>query len=44
MCVTDIDGKPTRQAGRGGLGAVLGSKGIRAIVVKNPEKTKVSLS
>lgn len=41
LCITDIDGKPTRQAGRGGMGAVLGSKGIKAIVVKNTKKTRV---
>lgn len=41
ICVTDIDGIPTRQAGRGGIGAVLGSKGIKAIVVSNPGKSKV---
>lgn len=29
---TDMEGEPTRQAGRGGLGAVMGSKGIKAIV------------
>jgi len=29
---TDMEGVPTRQAGRGGLGAVMGSKGIKAIV------------
>jgi aldehyde:ferredoxin oxidoreductase len=29
---TDMEGAPTRQAGRGGLGAVMGSKGVKAIV------------
>lgn len=29
---TDGDGAPTRQAGRGGIGAVMASKGIKAIV------------
>ena len=28
----DVDGNPSRVAGRGGLGAVLGSKGIKAII------------
>jgi aldehyde:ferredoxin oxidoreductase len=41
ICVTDVDGKPTRQAGRGGVGAVLGSKGIKAIVFKNPSKSRI---
>ncbi len=35
ISVTDIDGIPTRQAGRGGLGAVMGSKGLKAIVVND---------
>ncbi len=29
---TDLDNLPTRHAGRGGLGAVMGSKGIKAVV------------
>ncbi|GMB01576.1 aldehyde ferredoxin oxidoreductase C-terminal domain-containing protein [Pelosinus sp. IPA-1] len=29
---TDMEGDPTRQAGRGGMGAVMGSKGIKAII------------
>jgi len=33
VAVTDIDGRPTRHAGRGGTGAVVGSKGIKAIVL-----------
>jgi len=33
IAVTDQDGRPSRQAGRGGLGAVMGSKGIKAIVL-----------
>ncbi|MCL5957959.1 MAG: aldehyde ferredoxin oxidoreductase [Chloroflexi bacterium] len=31
--VTDMNGWPSRAAGRGGLGAVMGSKGLKAIVV-----------
>ena len=30
---TDLDGRPCRAAGRGGLGAVMGSKGLKALVV-----------
>jgi aldehyde:ferredoxin oxidoreductase len=30
---TDLDGRPCRAAGRGGLGAVMGSKGLKAIIV-----------
>ncbi|MDL1972385.1 MAG: aldehyde ferredoxin oxidoreductase [Deltaproteobacteria bacterium] len=33
VAVTDMDGRPTRHAGRGGLGAVMGSKGLKAIVI-----------
>jgi aldehyde:ferredoxin oxidoreductase len=38
---TDMDGYPCRAAGRGGLGAVMGSKGLKAIVVeKNARKAE----
>jgi aldehyde:ferredoxin oxidoreductase len=30
---TDADGRPCRAAGRGGLGAVMGSKGLKALLV-----------
>ncbi len=30
---TDMDGRPTRHAARGGGGAVMGSKGVKAIVI-----------
>ena len=33
VAVTDIEGRPTRHAGRGGMGAVMGSKRVKAIVV-----------
>jgi len=33
IAVTDTDGRPVRHAGRGGLGAVMGSKRVKAIVV-----------
>ena len=33
ICFNDIDNHPSRYAGRGGLGAVLGSKGLKFIVV-----------
>jgi aldehyde:ferredoxin oxidoreductase len=32
---SDVDGRPCRAAGRGGLGAVMGSKGLKAIVVES---------
>ncbi len=33
IAITDIDGRPTRHCGRGGTGAVMGSKGLKAIVL-----------
>jgi len=33
IAVTDIEGRPTRHCGRGGLGAVMGAKGVKVIVV-----------
>jgi aldehyde:ferredoxin oxidoreductase len=33
VALTDPDGRPSRHAARGGLGAVMGSKGIKAIVI-----------
>ena len=30
---SDIDGRPCRAAGRGGLGAVMGAKGLKAVLV-----------
>ena len=36
---SDIDGRPCRAAGRGGLGAVMGSKGLKAVVVDQGGKS-----
>ena len=33
VAFTDKEGRPTRHAGRGGLGAVMGSKGLKAIII-----------
>lgn len=41
---TDFDGRPCRAAGRGGLGAVMGSKGLKAIVVHRGGKNAVRLA
>ena len=48
IAFTDMEPRPTRHAGRGGVGAVMGAKGVKVIVVsdvgaerrtpKNPEK------
>ena len=35
---TDPDGNPSRAAGRGGLGAVMGSKGLKALIVSKAGK------
>ncbi len=50
IAITDMELRPTRHAGRGGLGAVMGSKGVKVIVLddtgmkmrspKDPEKFK----
>jgi aldehyde:ferredoxin oxidoreductase len=52
VAVTDMEQRPTRHAGRGGVGAVMGSKGIKAIILddtdmqmrppKDPEKFKAA--
>ena len=34
VCHTDIDGKPGRLSARGGLGAVMGAKKIKAIIIE----------
>jgi len=31
--VTDLDGRPSRHAARGGLGAVMGAKGLKVVVI-----------
>lgn len=36
---TDADGRPCRAAGRGGLGAVMGSKGLKAVIVAKRGKS-----
>lgn len=41
---TDLDGRPCRAAGRGGLGAVMGSKGLKALIVGRKGKTPDSLA
>jgi len=39
IAVTDQDGRPSRHAARGGLGAVMGSKGIKAMVINAEDAT-----
>jgi aldehyde:ferredoxin oxidoreductase len=38
VAVCDAEGRPTRHAGRGGMGAVMASKGLKAIVVRRPAR------
>lgn len=42
VAVTSTQGKPSRHAGRGGMGAVMGSKGLKAIVVEDKDAPGVS--
>ncbi|HAR69159.1 MAG TPA: aldehyde ferredoxin oxidoreductase [Thermus scotoductus] len=41
IAFSDIDGRPSRLAARGGVGAVMGSKRVKAIVVEVPGKVEV---
>jgi aldehyde:ferredoxin oxidoreductase len=42
IAITNIEGDTSRHAARGGLGAVLGSKQIKAIIVDNDNKNEVN--
>lgn len=44
IAVTDQEGRPCRHCGRGGLGAVLGSKGVKAIIIDDKRSGKCMLS
>lgn len=41
IAFSDIDGRPSRLAARGGVGAVMGRKRVKAIVVEVPGKAEV---
>jgi aldehyde:ferredoxin oxidoreductase len=41
IAFSDIDGRPSRLAARGGVGAVMGAKRVKAIVVEVPGKVEV---
>ena len=43
IAVTDLENRPTRHAGRGGLGAVMGSKGLKAVVVDDKGAPAVAI-
>ena len=44
VAFTDKDGHPSRHAGRGGLGAVMGAKGLKAIVVDDSGTPAVAIA
>ena len=44
VSLTDILGDPSRNAGRGGLGAVMGSKKIKAIIIDDTGTTPVDIA
>jgi len=44
VCFNDIDGRPSRYSGRGGLGAVMGSKGLKFIIVDGEGGPGVALA
>ena len=44
VAVTDPEGNPARHAGRGGVGAVMGARGLKAIVVDDAGAEKVALA
>ena len=44
ICVNDMENRPSRYAGRGGMGAVMGSKGLKAIVLDDTSGPGVSIA
>ena len=43
VAANDLEGYPSRHAARGGLGAVMGTKGIKAIVIIPTKESKVKI-
>jgi aldehyde:ferredoxin oxidoreductase len=41
VAVSDTNGRPARHAGRGGMGAVMGSKGLKAVVIDDTGAPKI---
>lgn len=41
VAVCDTEGRPTRHAGRGGMGAVMASKGVKAMVITRPSTSRI---
>lgn len=44
VCFNDKDGRPCRYAGRGGLGAVMGAKGLKAIIIDDTGAPGVNIA
>lgn len=44
VACTDAEGRPARHAARGGPGAVLGAKGVKALVFAEPRRKRVELA
>ncbi|MFX1498984.1 MAG: aldehyde ferredoxin oxidoreductase C-terminal domain-containing protein [Promethearchaeota archaeon] len=44
VAANDLEGYPSRHAARGGLGAVMGSKNVKAIVILPPKLSKVKIN
>jgi len=43
VCVNDPENRPSRYAGRGGMGAVMGSKGLKAIIINDKDAPGVPI-
>jgi aldehyde:ferredoxin oxidoreductase len=43
IAVTDMENRPTRHCGRGGMGAVMGAKGLKAIIVDDEGAKKPTM-
>jgi aldehyde:ferredoxin oxidoreductase len=43
ICVNDPENRPSRYAGRGGMGAVMGSKGLKAIILDDKDAPGVPI-
>lgn len=44
VCVNDPESRPSRYAGRGGMGAVMGSKGLKAIILDDKDGPGVTIA
>ena len=44
ICINDIENRPSRYAGRGGMGAVMGSKGLKAIILDDTGSAGVPIA